>query len=116
MSEFTPKMDGIVEAEFERTTGPWREAGAASGRNKVAVVGMVIVLFFVLSRHIWTSYCKRRINEQLQPIGSNRLLPNIGLARMISAGTSCSVLSMEQEYRFLSDFCLSLLRLSSVVS
>ena len=48
MSEFTPKMDGIIEAEIEKTTGPWREAWRSFRKNKVAVVGMVIVLSFVL--------------------------------------------------------------------
>ena len=65
MSEFTPKMDGIVEAEIERTTGPWREAWRSFRKNKVAVVGMIIVLFFVCSPLFGPLIAKEGINEQL---------------------------------------------------
>ena len=65
-------MDGIVEAEIERTTGPWREAWRGFRKNKVAVVGMVIVLFFILLAIFGPLIAKEGINEQLH---ADRLQP-----------------------------------------
>ncbi|WP_262177235.1 nickel transporter permease [Saccharococcus sp. Marseille-Q5394] len=79
MSEFTPKMDGIVEAEIERTTGPWREAWRNFRKSKVAVAGMVIILFFVLLAIFGPFIAKEGINQQmpadrLQPPSAEYLL------------------------------------------
>ncbi|MCM3639059.1 ABC transporter permease [Sporosarcina luteola] len=72
MSEFTPKMDGIVEAEIERTTGPWREAWRNFRKSKVAVAGMVIILFFVLLAIFGPFIAKEGINQQMP---ADRLQP-----------------------------------------
>ncbi|MFS0690286.1 nickel transporter permease [Sporosarcina sp. 179-K 8C2 HS] len=72
MSEFTPKMDGIVEAEIERTTGPWREAWRSFTKSKVAVAGMIIILFFVLLAIFGPLIAKEGINEQM---AADRLQP-----------------------------------------
>lgn len=72
MSELTPKMDGIVEAEIDRTTGPWREAWRNFRKSKVAVAGMIIILFFVLLAIFGPFIAKEGINEQL---AADRLQP-----------------------------------------
>lgn len=72
MSEFTPKMDGIVEAEIERATGPWREAWRSFRKSKVAVAGMIIILFFVLLAIFGPLIAKEGINEQM---AADRLQP-----------------------------------------
>ncbi|MFD1204435.1 MULTISPECIES: nickel transporter permease [Sporosarcina] len=72
MSEFTPKVDGIAEVEIEKTAGPWREAWRSFSKNKVAVVGAIIVLFFILLAVFAPLIAKEGLNDQLQ---SDRLLP-----------------------------------------
>ncbi|WP_432360811.1 nickel transporter permease [Sporosarcina sp. UB5] len=72
MSDYTPKMDGVVEAEIERTTGPWREAWRSFRRSKVAVAGMVIILFFILLAIFGPLVVKEGINEQM---AADRLQP-----------------------------------------
>lgn len=72
MSEFTPKMDGIVEAEIEKTTGPWQEAWRSFRKSKVAVAGMIIILFFVLLAIFGPLIAKEGINEQM---AADRLQP-----------------------------------------
>ncbi|ARK21133.1 ABC transporter permease [Sporosarcina sp. P26b] len=72
MSEFTPKVDGVVEAELEKTTGPWREAWVGFRKSKVAVVGAVIVIFFILLALFGPLVTKEGINEQLM---TDRLQP-----------------------------------------
>lgn len=46
MSEFVPKVNDRVEVE--KVAGPWREAWRSFSKNKVAVVGAGIVIFFIL--------------------------------------------------------------------
>lgn len=65
MSEFTPKVDGLAEAQLEKTTGPWREAWVGFRKSKVAVVGAVIVIFFILLALFGPLVTKEGINEQL---------------------------------------------------
>ncbi|ARF16911.1 ABC transporter permease [Sporosarcina sp. P3] len=72
MSEFTPKVDGVVEAELEKTTGPWREAWLGFRKSKVAVVGAVIVIGFILLALFGPLVTKEGINEQLM---TDRLQP-----------------------------------------
>ncbi len=88
MSEFTPKIDGIVEAEIERTAGPWIEAWRGFKKSKVAVVGIVIVLFFILLAIIGPLFVKEGINEQvitdrLQPPSAEYWLGTDDLGRDI---------------------------------
>ena len=72
MSEFTPKADGIVEAELDQSAGPWREAWNGFKKSKVAVVGAFIVIFFVLLAIFGPSITPEGINEQALP---DRLSP-----------------------------------------
>lgn len=72
MSELLPKVDGIAEAEIGRTAGPWQEAWKGFRKSKVAVVGMVIVFFFIIVAVIGPFIAKEGINEQFM---ADRLLP-----------------------------------------
>jgi peptide/nickel transport system permease protein len=72
MSELLPKVDGIVEAEVDRSAGPWREAWKGFRKSKVAVVGMVIVFFFIVVAIVGPFIAKEGINEQFM---ADRLLP-----------------------------------------
>lgn len=72
MSEFMPKVDGVAEAELEKTTGPWREAWIGFRKSKVAVVGAFIVIFFILLALFGPLVTKEGINEQLM---TDRLQP-----------------------------------------
>ncbi|MDV6377810.1 ABC transporter permease subunit, partial [Sporosarcina sp. GW1-11] len=72
MSELTPKVDGVAEAQLEKTTGPWREAWIGFRKSKVAVVGAVIVLLFIILAIFGPLVTKEGINEQLM---ADRLQP-----------------------------------------
>ncbi|WP_153731702.1 nickel transporter permease [Sporosarcina obsidiansis] len=72
MSELTPKVDGVAEVQIEKTTGPWREAWVGFRKSKVAVVGAVIVLFFILLALFGPLIAKEGINEQMM---ADRLQP-----------------------------------------
>ncbi|EGQ26131.1 dipeptide ABC superfamily ATP binding cassette transporter, membrane protein [Sporosarcina newyorkensis 2681] len=72
MSELTPKVDGAAEVQLEKTTGPWREAWIGFRKSKVAVVGAVIVLFFIILAIFGPLVTKEGINEQLM---ADRLQP-----------------------------------------
>lgn len=72
MSELTPKVDGAAEAQLEKTPGPWREAWVSFRKSKVAVVGAVIVLFFILLALFGPFVTKEGINEQMM---AERLQP-----------------------------------------
>lgn len=75
MSEFVPKVDGIAEAEIEKTVGPWREAWRGFKKSKVAVVGMIIVLFFIILAIAGPLLAKEGINDQVM---TDRLQPPSG--------------------------------------
>ena len=75
MSEFVPKVDGIAEAEIEKTVGPWREAWRGFKKSKVAVVGMIIVLFFIILAVAGPLLAKEGINDQVM---TDRLQPPSG--------------------------------------
>ena len=88
MSEFVPKVDGIGEAEIEKTVGPWREAWRGFKKSKVAVVGVFIVLFFILLALVGPFLAKEGINEQvitdrLQPPSAEYWLGTDDLGRDI---------------------------------
>ena len=57
---------------MKKTAGPWREAWRGFRKNKVAVVGAGIVLFFILLAIFGPVIAKEGINEQML---SDRLLP-----------------------------------------
>lgn len=72
MSEIAPKIDGVVEVEVTKNVGPWREAWRGFRKSKVAVVGMIIVLFFVFLALFGPLLAKEGINDQVM---ADRLQP-----------------------------------------
>lgn len=72
MSEFAPKIDGIVEAEIGKESGPWVEAWNGFKKSKIAVVGAGIVAFFIIVAIVGPFLVSQGINEQSLP---KRLLP-----------------------------------------
>ncbi|WP_025782773.1 nickel transporter permease [Sporosarcina sp. D27] len=64
MSELTPKVDGIAEAQIEKESGPWRDAWLGFRKSKVAVVGMVVVLLFVILAILAPWITPQGINDQ----------------------------------------------------
>lgn len=72
MSELTPRVDGEIEAEVSRSVGPWREAWRGFKKSKVALVGAIIVLFFILLAIFGPLIAKEGINEQVM---TDRLQP-----------------------------------------
>lgn len=72
MSEFVPKVNDRVEVEVEKVAGPGREAWRSFSKNKVAVVGAGIVVFFILLAVFGPWIAKEGINDQVL---ADRLLP-----------------------------------------
>ena len=70
MSEMVSKE--IEGMHVEKEAGPWREAWRGFSKNKVAVVGAGIVLFFILLAIFGPVIAKEDINEQML---TDRLLP-----------------------------------------
>ena len=70
MSEFVPKANEIVKVE--KVAGPGREAWRSFSKNKVAVVGAGIVVFFILLAIFGPLIAKEGINDQVL---ADRLLP-----------------------------------------
>ena len=64
MSELTPKIDGIAEAQIEKESGPWRDAWYGFRKSKVAVVGMAVVVFFVVIAILAPWIASQGINDQ----------------------------------------------------
>ncbi|GKV69627.1 peptide ABC transporter permease [Sporosarcina sp. NCCP-2716] len=64
MSELSPKIDGIAEGQIEKESGPWRDAWRSFRKSKVAVVGMVVVVFFVLLAVFAPFIAPQGINDQ----------------------------------------------------
>lgn len=70
MSEIVSK--GIGKQDVKKEAGPWSEAWKGFSKNKVAVVGAGIVLFFILLAIFGPLIAKEDINEQVL---ADRLLP-----------------------------------------
>ncbi|MEK5037197.1 nickel transporter permease [Sporosarcina sp. FSL K6-3457] len=70
MAELVPKVTGKVEVE--KVAGPGREAWRSFSKNKVAVVGAGIVVFFILLAIFGPWIAKEGINDQVL---ADRLLP-----------------------------------------
>lgn len=70
MSEFVPKVNDRVEVE--KVVGPGRDAWRSFSKNKVAVVGAGIVVFFILLAIFGPLIAKEGINDQVL---ADRLLP-----------------------------------------
>lgn len=61
-----------VSVKESKSAGPWQEAWREFRKNKVAVVGMIIVLFFILLAIFAPFIAKEGINEQVM---ADRLQP-----------------------------------------
>src|SRR5699024_10045057 len=61
-----------VEQPTSKTISPWRETWREFKRNKIALAGMIIVLFFILLAICATFLAKEGINEQVM---TDRLQP-----------------------------------------
>ncbi|WP_084544096.1 ABC transporter permease [Paenisporosarcina indica] len=70
MVGFAPKQTDILAKE-DKVAGPWKEAWRSFKKNKVAVVGAGIVLFFTILALIGPWIAPQGLNEQDLP---NRLL------------------------------------------
>ncbi|MFF2754881.1 ABC transporter permease [Psychrobacillus sp. NPDC058041] len=73
MSEMVPNPTiNTVASIPEKSTGPWLDAWRSFSKNKVALVGAVIVLFFIFLAICGPLFTPQGINEQLL---KDRLLP-----------------------------------------
>ena len=72
MSNSLDSADNIKQSKEEKTTGPWREAWYEFKKNKIAVVGVGVVGFFVLLAIFAPLIAQEGINDQNM---SDRLLP-----------------------------------------
>ena len=75
MSEIAPKIDDTVEEELDQATGPWIEAWKGFKKSKIALVGALVVIFFILLAIFGPVITPEGINEQeltdrLQPPSS----------------------------------------------
>ncbi|WP_438312664.1 nickel transporter permease [Sporosarcina sp. FA9] len=72
MSELVVKTKDAIANPIDKASGPWREAWNGFKKSKIAVVGAVIVLFFILLALIGPFIASEGINDQVL---SDRLLP-----------------------------------------
>ena len=64
MSEIAPRIDGVVKEELDQSSGPWIEAWNGFKKSKIALVGAVIVIFFILLAIFGPIIAPEGINEQ----------------------------------------------------
>src|SRR5699024_11946236 len=72
MAKPVDEMEDHIEDEEINSVSPWREAWKEFKRNKIALVGLIIVLFFILLAIFAFFLTKEGINEQVM---SDRLHP-----------------------------------------
>ena len=72
MSDPVEKIDEIETEKTSKTAGPWKEAWYEFRKNKIAVVGVCIVLFFILLAIFAPLLAKEAINDQSP---GDRLMP-----------------------------------------
>ncbi|WP_391117279.1 ABC transporter permease [Psychrobacillus sp. L3] len=72
MSEMVPNPPINTVTLPEKTTGPWFDAWRSFSKNKVALVGALIVLFFIFLALFGPLFTPQGINDQLL---KDRLLP-----------------------------------------
>jgi len=72
MAKPVDEMEDHIEDEEINSVSPWREAWKEFKRNKIALVGLIIVLFFILLAIFASFLTKEGINEQVM---SDRLQP-----------------------------------------
>lgn len=68
-------MNQIHGVEVEKTVGPWKEAWRGFRKSKTAVIGMIIIVFFILLALFGPFIAKEGINEQM---AADRLQPPSG--------------------------------------
>ncbi|MGM0845492.1 MAG: nickel transporter permease [Bacillota bacterium] len=64
MAELAPNTGDIKQKEAEETISPWKEAWKSFRKNKTALVGSLIVLFFVILALTGPLIAPQGINEQ----------------------------------------------------
>src|SRR5690625_562838 len=72
MSNPIEQVEDKVEEQTSKTISPWRETWREFRRNRIALVGMIIVLFFIFLAIFATFLAKEGINEQVM---TDRLQP-----------------------------------------
>src|SRR5699024_11391685 len=72
MAKPVDEMEDHIEDEEINSVSPWREAWKEFKRNKIALVGLLIVLFFILLAIFASFLTKEVFNEQVM---SDRLHP-----------------------------------------
>lgn len=65
MSGIVPNLINETIAVKDQSTGPWRDAWQSFRKNKLALVGAVIVLFFILLAIFGPLFAPQGINDQL---------------------------------------------------
>nr|WP_186321438.1 ABC transporter permease [Bacillus sp. FJAT-22090] len=73
MTQMVPNSTNEIVVQADTSTGPWRDAWRSFRKNKVALVGAGIVLFFILLAIFGPFIAPQGINEQ--SIKDHRLLP-----------------------------------------
>lgn len=64
MTQMAPNVPSNVSTQKEQSAGPWKEAWRSFRKNKVALVGAIIVIFFVLLAIFGPLIASQGINEQ----------------------------------------------------
>ncbi|GEL05848.1 ABC transporter permease [Rummeliibacillus sp. G93] len=64
MTQIAPNAAPNAKAPTDQTVGPWKEAWRSFRKNKIAVVGAIIVVFFILLAFIGPLIVSQGINEQ----------------------------------------------------
>lgn len=72
MTKSIKESDGFIDGEVGNATGPGKEAWRSFRRSKTAVVGMVIIVFFILLALFGPFIAKEGLNNQL---AADRLQP-----------------------------------------
>ncbi|AMW99901.1 ABC transporter permease [Rummeliibacillus stabekisii] len=64
MTQIAPNAAPNTNEPVDQTVGPWKEAWRSFRKNKIAVVGAIIVVFFILLAFIGPLIVSQGINEQ----------------------------------------------------
>lgn len=64
MSQMAPNVPSNVETQQEKSSGPWKEAWRSFKKNKVALIGAIIVAFFIIIAIFGPLIAPQGINEQ----------------------------------------------------
>lgn len=72
MSKPVEQITDMHEGKTQKTVGPWKEAWREFRKNKIAVVGMIIVLFFIVLAIFAPFIAREGLNDQMM---ADRLQP-----------------------------------------